>query len=386
VLIMAILAVQAVQPVTVSSTAVSPAALAAPAGEDVRLQGLAAATERLRQQDASLVYGPGPENYLPLGMAFSFFLMWTLMGAGQPSTMVRLMSFKDAASNRRATGLLALYMLLTYLSLLVIFICARAIFPSEYLHDAGSEALGEPDSIMPAMARRLTRDLEGGAFLGGLLLAAPYAAIMSTVAAFLLMISSSLVRDLYQRVINPDVSTRTIKRISYAATALVGALVMFGALNPPAFLQYIIVFSGTALGCSFLVPMLLTLYWRRATRQGILAGMLGGSLTVASLYVLGWIDHGTRTAAREYETAIAQADPTNRPGPERPTTAYWLKENLSWISGWGERRESAIQPLYLGGMDALIWGMLMSLVLGVGVSLITRPDEELVRKYFPQPE
>src|SRR5581483_1746426 len=68
--------------------------------------GLAAATERLRHmhlpdtEPGNLVYGPGPKNYLPLGLGFSFFLMWSLMAAGQPSGMVRQMSFKDAPSLR----------------------------------------------------------------------------------------------------------------------------------------------------------------------------------------------------------------------------------------------------------------------------------------------
>src|SRR5919201_7172565 len=117
---------------------------------------------------------------------------------------------------------------------------------------------------MPAMTRRLAHPL-----VAGLLLAAPYAAIMSTVAAFLLMISSSLVRDLYQRTFNPDVSPRVIKASSYLVTALVGVVVVVGALNPPGFLQYIIVFTGSGQGCAFLVPMALTLYWPRATRQGV---------------------------------------------------------------------------------------------------------------------
>jgi len=348
VIVMAVLAVRAVPPVHKGE----PGVLAP--GEPVELHGLAAATERLREQDERLVCGPGPDNFLPLGLAFSFFLMWSLMAAGQPSGMVRLMSFRDAPSLRRALMLVAGYFVVTYVSLLVIFICARAIFPTQYLRETGSE--GEPDSIMPAMARHVAHPL-----VAGLLLAAPYAAIMSTVAAFLLMISSSLVRDLYQRTINPDVSPRTIKAISYVTTALVGAVVMVGAINPPGFLQYIIVFTGTGQGCSFLVPMLLGLYWRRATRAGMLASMLGGFATVLLLYALGWAESACR---RSQLDGLSQA--------------------LSWVPGWGEPRPDAFAPLYVGGLDPLVWGLAASLLLAVGVSLLTRPDPELVRRYFPE--
>lgn len=314
--------------------------------------GLAAATERLQElhagkADESLVYGPGPDKYLPLGLAFSFFLMWSLMGAGQPSGMVRLMSFKDSKSLRRALLLVCGYYLATYLCLLMIFVCARAIFPTEYLREIGSE--GQPDSIMPAMVRKVASPL-----VAGLLMAAPYAAIMSTVAAFLLMISSSLVRDLYQRTINPNASPRTLMIGSYLVTALVGVVAMIGALKPPDYLQDIIVFTGSSQGCCFLVPMLIGLYWRRATKTAVLASMLGGFFTVLGLYVLGW-----------------------------SASAGLFQDTLSWLPGWGEKRTVAFRPFYLGGVDPLVWGLLVSLILAVGVTLCTRPDPKLVDKYFP---
>ena len=316
---LSILAIYAVKPATT------------PDGQTVT--GLAAATEHLRQQDPALVYGPGPAAFLPLAMAFSYFLMWSLSSAGQPSGMVRLMSFKESASLRKAMVVVCGYYLVTYSCLVVIFICVRAIHPTKFLASHG----GIPDSVMPEMARELAPH----PLLGGILLASPFAAVMSAVAAFLLVISSSLVRDIYQRSINPNVSARRMKVISYTVTALVGAGVMIAALNPPRYLQYFIVFTGTGQSCSFLFPMLLCLYWRRATRQGMLSGMLGGGATVLGLYVVGWM-------------------------------------------GYGEHRIAPEAPFYLLGFDPLVWGLLASLTLTVGVSLATRPDPVQVAKYFPK--
>jgi hypothetical protein len=50
---------------------------------------------------------------------------------------------------------------------------------------------------------------------------------------------------------------------------------------------------------------------------------------------------------------------------------------------WGARRPDAFAPLYVGGVDPLVWGLAISLLLGVGVSLATRPDPALVARYFP---
>jgi sodium/pantothenate symporter len=329
--------------------------------------GLSAATEHLRRQDPSLVIGPGPSNFLPLGMAFSFFLMWSITTPGQPHSMVRLMSFKDTRSLSRSLLLVCVYYVITYGSLLVIFICARAIFPVEYVQGTGT--LGEPDSIMPAMALCVVPPL-----IAGMLLAAPYAAIMSSVAAFLLMISSSLVRDIYQRTINPEVTPRILKAASYFATALVGVCVLVGALHPPDFLQYIIVFTSTGLACAFLIPMLMALYWRRATGPGVLAAMVGGLLTVLLLYVAGWADSLSQDALARHRLAGS--------GPP-PALAEWVQDHLSGLSRWGSPRPTALAPLYLGGVDTLVWGFLVSLILGICVSLCTRPDLQLAERYFP---
>lgn len=316
--VLAILAVRAVAPIET------------PEGET--LTGLSAATERLHQQDPKLVHGPGPSNFLPLTMAFSYFLMWSLSGAGQPSGMVRLMSFKDSQSLRKAMMVVCCYYMVTYASLVVIFICARAIYPTEFLVSYG----GTPDSVMPEMARRLSPH----PLIAGLLLASPYAAVMSAVAAFLLMISSSLVRDIYQRTIDPNVSAKKIKVLSYTVTTLVGVGVLIAALDPPPFLQTFIVFTGTGQSCSFLFPMVMCLYWRRATKPGILAGMFSGGLTVFGLYVIGWM-------------------------------------------GYGERRLTARDPFYLLGFDPLVWGLSVSFILAFVVSLLGQPDAKQVEKYFP---
>src|SRR5262249_15166097 len=150
---------------------------------------------------------------------------------------------------RRSLFMIGLFYALIYLPLVITFVCARALYPTEFLR--------EPDNIMPAMALAVTQDWP---LLGGLLLAAPYAAAMSAVAGFLLLMSSSLVRDIYQRTITPNVSQRTVRWISYGTTAVVGLIVTAAALRPPRFLQYIIMFTGSGLGCTFLAPTVLALY------------------------------------------------------------------------------------------------------------------------------
>jgi SSS family solute:Na+ symporter/sodium/pantothenate symporter len=163
---------------------------------------------RTPTKKGSLLTGPGPNNFLPMGLAISFFFLWTIGSMGQPVGMVRLMACRDTPTLRTSLFMIGFYYALIYLPLIITFICARALYPTEFL--------GQSDSIMPVMALRVTEDMP---LLGGLILAAPYAAAMSAVAGFLLLMSSSLVRDIYQRNINPDISAGTVKKISYGTTA-----------------------------------------------------------------------------------------------------------------------------------------------------------------------
>ncbi len=239
------------------------------------------------------VTGPGPHassdaGFLPFSLAVSFFFMWTFSGAGQPSNMVRLMAFNNAVTLRRSIFMVSIYYTLIYFPLVIIFCCARVLLP-------GWET--ESDRIMPEMAK-VTTELINMPWLAGLLVAAPFAAVMSTMDSFLLMISSAIVRDIYQRNINPEASEKTIKRLTYAATIAVGTIAMLAAVSPPQFLQDIIVFTGSGLSTSFLAPAVLMLYWPRFNRQGALAGMLGGFVTHVSLYAAGTIMSG-KVAAYE---------------------------------------------------------------------------------------
>ena len=276
--------------------------------------------------------GPLPDEsaasvgFLPLGVAISFFFMWAISGSGQPQYMVRLMAFKDSRTLTRAIMTVTVYYSLIYFPLVIIFVCARVLMP-------GME--GNADAIMPSIAVLLTKNV-GAAWLGGLLVAAPFAAVMSTVDSFLLVISSAVVRDIYQRNINPDASERTIKWISYITTFSVGMIALVGAIKPPEFLQDIIVYVGSGLAACFLFPVIAGLYWKRSNLAGCVAGMLGGFAAHLSMHLIGMAVNG------------------------RFVNAYRLF-----------------------GMDPVVIGLFASLVCVLVVTPITpAPSETLVRRYF----
>lgn len=232
------------------------------------------------------VTNPGPSSssglgFLAIGSAISFFIFWPFGGAGQPSNMVRLLSFKDTKTLRYSIFTVAIYYSVIYFSLVVIFCCARVLMP-------GMEI--DPDRTMPDFAARLTQNA-GMPWLAGLLVAAPFAAVMSSVDSFLLVVSSAVVRDIYQGHINHDAPEHRIKWLSYSVTVVVGVLAVLFVLNPPTYLQDLIVFATGGLAACFLIPMVLSVYWRQMTGAAAIAGMFGGTFTHLGLTCWGYLEY-----------------------------------------------------------------------------------------------
>lgn len=286
--------------------------------------GLGGATAAgIAQAGPRFAFGPGGlgRDFHPFGMAVSFFVMWAITGMGQPSTLVRLMAFRDSRTLRYSILYLILYNAVIYIPIILIFVAARGILPD----------LDKPDEVMPRLVIHLANP-----YVAGLILAAPYGAVMSTVSGFLLIVASGLVRDIYQRFLRPEAPEREIERASYVATVGVGLAAAAAALNPPKYLQLIIIFSSTGMAAAFLMPALLGAFWRRATASGAIASTLAGTGVTIGLYGLGWFLGG---------------DP--KIGVE----------------------DASFRPYYLLGCDPCLWALSSSLIAGVLVSLVTAPPE-----------
>lgn len=233
------------------------------------------------------LHAPGPHERNPAGflgamLALSFFAFWNFSGAGQPSYMVRQMAFRDTPTLRRSIVMVAFYFGMIYFPLVVVFTCARVLLPGMEIH---------PDRVMPEMAAVLTQNA-GAPWLAGLLVAAPFAAVMSSVDSFLLLVSSGIVRDIYQESINPDADEKKLKRLAHAATVIAGVLGFVAVVHPPQFLQDLIVFASGGLGGCFLAPTIFALYWPRTTAPAMVAGMIGGGLTTLLLWGIGFVTTG----------------------------------------------------------------------------------------------
>ncbi len=210
----------------------------------------------------------GLSIWLPFSLGISYFMLRSLAAMMMPTTVPRMLSFKDTKALRTAIMVLAPYMLLMYFSSLITMNCAHSL-------DLGL-APHEADQAVPALAK-----VVAPSWLAGILIAAPFAAVMSTVDSALLVISASVVRDLVQKGFYPQLSVKMTKRLSYSVTAAIGLVAFLFALQEPTFLQPFVIFYSGGGAAALFWPSLAALYWKRATGPGVLLGLLGGTITFA---------------------------------------------------------------------------------------------------------
>jgi len=301
--------------------------------------------DAIQQTGPNFASGPGfsadGRQFLPVGLAFSFFIVWIFGGIGSPAGVVRLMASHDTPTIRRSIVLLSFYNSLIYLPLLVICITARTL---PIFNTPGAGAIS--DELIPRLALWSTSDIWGGSLIGGLILAAPFGAVMATVSTYLVVIASGVVRDIYLRFIRPDASQNETRRVTQATMIAFGVMAVALNINPVQYLQALVIFSTATMAAALLVPCVMAAYWRRATVPGVIASMITGSTTMLGLYGRGW----------------------------------WM----AWTDqdqGYG--LSTSFRPYFLAGLEPIVWGLLASVTAGIVVSLLTRPpDAELVAWLF----
>src|SRR5690606_31438636 len=116
-----------------------------------------------------------------------------------------------------------------YIPLVFVCVAARAVMPE----------LESSDEVIPRMAIWTTQGLPGGSILAGLVLAAPFGAVMATVSSYLVVIASGLVRDVYLRFFRRDASPREVRYLTYATMIGVGLVAVAANVRPVAYLQAI---------------------------------------------------------------------------------------------------------------------------------------------------
>ncbi|MCE0495117.1 sodium/proline symporter PutP [Vibrio salinus] len=116
--------------------------------------------------------------------------------------------------------------------------------------------------------------------VAGILLAAILAAIMSTADSQLLVCSSALAEDFYKQVINKNATSNQIVQVGRIGVLAISLIALFLALTPDSSVLGLVSYAWAGFGAAFGPALVISLYWSRMNRNGALAGIIVGGLTV----------------------------------------------------------------------------------------------------------
>ena len=122
--------------------------------------------------------------------------------------------------------------------------------------------------------------------LGVLLVCGAAAIVVSTANSFLLTPSTNLIRDVYQRFVNPAATDRQVLRYTRAIVVVVGVLGYVAGNFFPTILAMAL-WAYTMYGAGITPALLGALLWKRATRAGGVASILAGMLTTLAWEIVG---------------------------------------------------------------------------------------------------
>jgi sodium/pantothenate symporter len=203
-------------------------------------------------------YGPDP-TFTSMAWVTSFWILVGFAVVGLPQVATRAMGYKDCRSLNRAIiyGTAVSNFLLLAMHLLGAF--GRVLVAD----------ISTGDLVVPAVVTKLFPN-----WLAGVVLAGPLAAVMSTVDSQLLVAAGAIINDIYANLF--DLSGKKTARITFISSVAIGVITFAAAFNPPELMVWLNLYANAGLISTFLWPVILGLYWKRANTAGAFASIITG--------------------------------------------------------------------------------------------------------------
>lgn len=236
--------------------------------------------EGLNNIDPTLtnVWGTSDDTWMNVATMLGFAMIG-LGFLGSPQVYVRFMSIKDEKEIDKGKWVAVIFTLLTDAAAVTIGILGRIFF---------TESGDDPEAILGGGAENVLSMLTEE-FLPYVLVAIYVAivlsAIMSTIDSLLVIASSAITRDFYQKIFRPDLKDEELTKISRWVTLIMALMALaialiIAVLSPDRTVFWMVIFGWSGIAATFCPVLILSLFWKGLSEQGAIAAMLAGFLCV----------------------------------------------------------------------------------------------------------
>ena len=192
-------------------------------------------------------------------------LSWGLGYFGMPHVLTRFMAIRQSSELKKSRRIATIWCVFSLFAAVAIGVVGRGLFPSELLTS------GSAENIFIVLSTNLLPPLFGGIVMAGIL-----AATISSSDSYLLIAASAFSKNIYQGLLKKDATDRQVmivSRIILLTIAFAGILI---ALDETSIIFRVVSFAWAGFGATFGPLILFSLFWKRTTYAGAVAGMLAG--------------------------------------------------------------------------------------------------------------
>ncbi len=204
-------------------------------------------------------------------------LSWALGYMGQPHLLTRFMAIRSAEEIKISRRIAIAWVIPAFSGAVIIGIMGAGLY--------GQGMFDDIEKVMPHLANELLP-----AWLAGIFVSGAIAAMMSTADSQLLVISSSIIEDLFHRTLGWEVGDKMLLKGSRIITIVVGLIGFAIALTSDKLIFSMVSYAWAGLGSSFGPVILLLLTWKKVTHQGVIAGLVTGFITTVVWSELSALD------------------------------------------------------------------------------------------------
>jgi len=238
---------------------------------------LAASTNDVVVWDWSTLYGGKVGAQALIGAIGG--LSWGLGYMGQPHLIARFMAIDKSENVRISRRIATAWAIPAFFGSLLIGLVGAKLITHGLLRVDGRiltsiNQLSDPEKLMPAMANFLLHP-----WLAGFLISGAIAAMMSTADSQLLVSTTVLTEDVFGRIYRRAQRKISLLTLGRVMTIIIGIIAFYLAWQSKDLVFEMVSYAWSGLGASFGPALLLTLWWKRTTRKGVIAGMITGAVT-----------------------------------------------------------------------------------------------------------
>jgi sodium/proline symporter len=211
-------------------------------------------------------------EYFSLSEGLSFWklislLSWGLGYFGMPHILVRFMAVKTVKEIPLARRVCISWMTLSLVGAILVGMVGAIHF--------SDVPLANQETVFMQLAEEVLSP-----WMMGIIFAAILSSSMCAIDSQMLAASSALVEDFYRSLFRRNASQRELLWVGRLTVVFIAVIALYIAKKPSQSIMDLVAFAWAGLGGTFSASIVLSLYWRRTTRRGVIAGMLVGATTV----------------------------------------------------------------------------------------------------------